>query len=316
VARFLNLVHWLPLLCTVAFAQKSQSIAWESFTIDVAKVRSLLAERGWVEVPERHSQANSPKIRLYLVRLAATTPKPGSPIIWLSGGPGIPGSQTLASPAWYSLFEDLRKHGDVIAFDQRGTGSSEPSLVVPGKLDLPSDKSVDSPEALQRLVAVGETVRRFTRDRGIDLAAYNTIESAQDVDAIRKALGVDKVVLFAHSYGTHLALATIKEHGPHIERAILGGVNGLDQRWRYPADSDAWLTNVAVKMRQDAKAANAIPDFKEQVKGVFTELDRDPIQIRQGNAVSLIGSRRYKSLSRFVVETFSLSKICRPYLPS
>jgi hypothetical protein len=30
-------------------------------------------------------------------------------------------------------------------------------------------------------------------------------------------------------------------------------------------------------MRQDAKAANAIADFKEQVKGVFTELDRDPI---------------------------------------
>lgn len=115
-----------------------------------------------------------------------------------SGGPGIPETRTPAS-GWYPVFEALRKYGDVIAFDQRGTGSSEPSLTVPVQFDLPSDKPVTCPEAMERLAAVGNAMQTRIRERGIDLSAYNTRVRAADVDAIRQALGADKAIIFAHS---------------------------------------------------------------------------------------------------------------------
>ena len=48
------------------------------------------------------------------------------------------------------------------------------------------------------------------RDKGIDLAAYNTEASADDLEDLRKALGAPKISLFGFSYGTHLALAAIR----------------------------------------------------------------------------------------------------------
>lgn len=76
-------------------------------------------------------------------------------------------------------------------------------------------------------MTIAENIRKEIRSRGINLAAYNTRESADDVNALRKALGIEKIILVAHSYGTHLGLAFIRRYGIHIERAIFGGVNGL-----------------------------------------------------------------------------------------
>jgi pimeloyl-ACP methyl ester carboxylesterase len=273
------------------FAQSSP-ITWEKFTFDAPQAGVVDAERRWLQVPERHAEPGGKKIRLYLVKLPATTGKPGPPIIWLAGGPGNSGSRTPAS-AWYPVFEALRKYGDVIAFDQRGSGSSEPSLTVPARFDLPGDKSVNSPEAISRLVAIGNTIRTTMQERGIELSAYNTRESACDVDAIRQALGVDKVVLFAHSYGTHLALAVIRQYGPHVERAVLGGVSGLDQRWREPVEGDRWLERVAARIRQDKTLTQ---DFVGQVKRTLERLDRDPILVQQNGAAVLIGKAEVQLL--------------------
>ena len=57
---------------------------------------------------------------------------------------------------------------------------------------------------------VAATIRTSISQRGIDLNAYNTSESAEDVELLRRALGADRIVLWAHSYGTHLALAVLR----------------------------------------------------------------------------------------------------------
>jgi pimeloyl-ACP methyl ester carboxylesterase len=155
----------LALLLTSAFAQPSP-IMWEKFKFNAPQVGVVDAERGWVQVPERHAEPAGKKIRLYVVKLPATTSKPGPPIVWLAGGPGNSGSRTPAS-AWYPAFEALRKYGDVIAFDQRGTGSSEPSLTVPMRFD-PLETSPSIPR--RRSVAWERLATRY-RQR------FETVES-------------------------------------------------------------------------------------------------------------------------------------------
>jgi pimeloyl-ACP methyl ester carboxylesterase len=184
---------------------------------------------------------------------------------------------------------------DVISFDQRGTGDSEPDLVVPGRFDLPSDVSITSSAAGNRLAALGRFIRTTLVSRGVDLAAYNTVESADDVEMLRRALGVDKVVLWGHSYGTHLALAVLKRHGAHVARALLGGINGLDARWRDPADSDAWLARVGAAMEAAAPAGVRVA-FVEQVKRVFEQLDKDPIRVPTREGDVLLGKSEIQVL--------------------
>jgi pimeloyl-ACP methyl ester carboxylesterase len=273
---------------SLAWAQSP--IVWETHILKTASGSEIESERGWLEVPERHARPDGNKIRLPVIRLRATGPNAGPPILWLAGGPGEPGTRRLAGS--YPLFEALRAHGDVIAFDQRGTGASEPSLTVPGQFDLPAGTSIESDETRARLVEIAGKIRDTIQARGIDLGAYNTQESADDVEALRQALGADKIVLAAHSYGTHLALATLKRHGRHVSRAILTGTNGLDDRWREPASSDRWLERVAEALRKESPAS----DFVAQVKRVFAQLEKDPIVLRQPSGDIRIGKSEIQEL--------------------
>jgi pimeloyl-ACP methyl ester carboxylesterase len=229
-----------------------------------------------------------------VVRLKTSNPSPSPPIIFLAGGPGNAGTRILTAPlAPYAA--RLRAFADIIAFDQRGTGASEPTLAVPGRFDLPSAVSIESREAHQRIATLGGIIRTTVLSRGIDLSAYNTIESADDVELLWRALGVERVVLWGHSYGTHMALAIIKRHGEHVVRALLGGVNGLDDRWRDPADSDAWLARVGAAAQADAPAGAPV-NLVEQVKRVFAQLDKDPIHVPTADGDVLVGKSEIQVL--------------------
>jgi pimeloyl-ACP methyl ester carboxylesterase len=186
----------------------------------------------------------------------------------------------------YPLFEALRAHGDGIAFDQRGTGLAQPSLLVDGRLDLPPSDSVNSPAARSRMTAVAALIRSTMADRGIDLSAYNTRESANDVDALRQALSTSRIVLAAHSYGTHLALAVVKYHGSGVQRLVLGGVNGLGDRWREPMAMDDWLTRVA----------SFGPDVAAQITRVLTQFEQQPLTVDTPAGRVLIGKSEIQLL--------------------
>src|SRR4029453_11111806 len=161
--------------------QQALSIAWEPAAFEAPVVGQITGERGWLEVPVRHSYPGGSKIRLPVVRLRTTNPNPGPPIIFLAGGPGNAGTRTLTGSLAPTAAR-LRAFADVIAFDQRGTGASEPTLAGPGRFDLPSSVSVSPRAATERIAALASLIRSTVESRGIDLSAYNTIESADDVE--------------------------------------------------------------------------------------------------------------------------------------
>ncbi len=116
--------------------------------------------------------------------------KEGRPVIFLHGGPG--GSIGEAS---FSFF-DLDKY-HVIAFDQRGTGKSEPFLER-------KDNSV--------------------------------FDSVEDIETIRRHYGFDKIILFGGSYGTTLALCYAIKYPQNVEHIVLRGVflgRDEDVKWLY-----------------------------------------------------------------------------------
>jgi pimeloyl-ACP methyl ester carboxylesterase len=109
--------------------------------------------------------------------------------------------------------------------------------------------------------------------------AYNTRESADDIEDLRVALGADKLRLWGFSFGTQLGLMTIRRHGEHIERAALVGVEGLDDTRKLPSSFDRYLADIGRLVAADPAWRRRIPDFIALVKSVHARLDREPRQV-------------------------------------
>ena len=241
-----------PLTLTpIIFAQTDYYLIQGQKTID--------AEEGRLRVPLRHGDPNSDSIGIHFVRFASTSDKPGPPIVYLAGGPGGSGSYSASGDRW-KLFQTLREVGDVIALDQRGTYYSDPYTLCPDSWDYPLDQPTD-------LALRTESAREFLEEcyaywsDSLDIKAFNSRESAEDLDDLREALGAERINLWGISYGTHLGLAYIRQHPDRVERALLAGVEGPDHSYKLPANLDRILLRVDSAMKEDEKLHKIVPDF-------------------------------------------------------
>ena len=78
------------------------------------------AELGHLWVPESRRKQSDRLIQIAFIRLKSSAPRPTAPIVYLSGGPGVPASGMARVPVYYELFEKLRQVGDVILLDSAG----------------------------------------------------------------------------------------------------------------------------------------------------------------------------------------------------
>ena len=227
-AVFLCLV-FLP-ACTVQDQSHSaERMAEVSIRFEARSGEVVDAFEGTFVVPENRASPDSRDLTLHYVRFPATSENPGAPIVYLAGGPG--GSGIWFAKQWrFPLFMAFREFGDVIALDRRGTGASNE---LPG---CTSSRMIDD-KILIKNIAFVETYQaalqeclRYWADQGIDVRGYNTMESVADLEALRVHLGVEKLTLWGISYGSHLALAALKEMDDRIERIIIASAEGLDQK--------------------------------------------------------------------------------------
>jgi pimeloyl-ACP methyl ester carboxylesterase len=205
--------------------QDAPAIRTEATQVRSYDGREAPAELVRLTVAERHDH---PGATLTVAALLLSTPaeSPATPVFFLMGGPGIPGTEMARVPPYFTLFQRLRESRDVLVLDQRGIGRSEPNLDCPLSGSLPQNAFL-SPAALVSFL--GQELTRCAaqwRAKGVEPTAYNTLESAEDIDALRLALGFEKIDLLAFSYGTRLALAYVQRHPANVGRIVLQGVNG------------------------------------------------------------------------------------------
>lgn len=264
--------------------------------------RAVSAELGWLTVPENHSRPSGPTIDLAFFRFRTAAPHPGAPVVWLAGGPGGSGTQD-AEGAILPLLLAVAESADVIALDQRGMGRSLPRLDCPGNFDLPLDRPMERDFVLAAFRERAEECRAHWTGKGVDLASYNTNESARDLDDLRRALGVPKVSLLAGSYGTHLALATIRLFETSIERAVLFGVQGPDHMERLPRDFQTVLEEIDRMVRRTPLLAERMPSFLGAIQIVLERLERDPVSAEAVDPAT--GDRRAVKVGKFDLQCFT-----------
>ena len=236
-------------------------------------------ERGHVIVRENRQKPDSNLIELVFVRFKSTTDKPGFPTVYLDGGPGSSAIGLAGMPDYMRAFQKLREVGDVILLDQRGVGRSRPNLTHRAAESLPLDAFADREVVVRAFKERAKAAANFFRSQGIDILAYNSVESANDVDDLRKALGAEKLNLVGFSYGTHLGLACIRYHGKNLNRVVLIGTEGPNHTDKLPSTSDASIRRLSALVARDPELGPKMPDLTDTLKRVLDRLEKEPITV-------------------------------------
>ena len=144
-------------------------------------------------------------------RLAGKQPSTTA-VVGLAGGPGqaaLPLAEFMAE----AIAPALRTR-DLLVFDQRGTGTSDPlgCQAVEGFSGGSVSKLFE-----QCALQIGPARGSFTSE-----------ESVQDIEALRVAGGYEKLVLYGTSYGTKVALEYAQQYPQHVEALVLDSVVPVD----------------------------------------------------------------------------------------
>jgi pimeloyl-ACP methyl ester carboxylesterase len=242
-----------------------------------------IVECGYLTVHEDHSNATSPFIRIAVAVVKSDSPQPRpDPIVYLDGGPGGSTLETahLVFEGWLGPFAQER---DVILFDQRGIGKSEPALDCKA-LNNAFRQSVEQDirrEALADLNVTALTGCHAQLSERHDLSDYNSAQSAADLNELREALGYAEWNLYGISYGTRLALTAMRDHPQGIRSVILDS--------SYPAEADLYADIIPNAQRAfdtlfagcaaSSSCSSAFPDLESVFYGLIDKLNAQPAEL-------------------------------------
>jgi len=192
-----------------------------------------------IQVPLNHfDTANTETLNVVFAVSPATGERKGMFIQAFPGGPGGEGVST-GGLSWFS--DAILEHYDIVYFDQRGIGLSNP-LSCPiayeanfmdylNASDQAGVEGLDTPEEQQQAIDDARTyAQNCVTEMGIDpakLAFFGTDQVAEDIDTFRAAIGDDKFMMYGVSYGTAVAQTYAAAHPDHLSGLVLDGTIDL-----------------------------------------------------------------------------------------
>ncbi len=267
-----------------------------------AAVRPCPREHGYVcdsvRVPLDRSGALPGTVDVHYA-LARRRPRGGRVLLALTGGPGQNGIPFASSFA-QDLAPALRGHR-LLVVDQRGTGRS-------GVLSCPE---------VQTLIGLAtvypEDVAGCARRLGPGRDHYSTTDTVDDIEAIRRRIGADKLAIYGVSYGTWVAEQYARRYPQRVERLVLDSVEP-------PALDDAFDVGVVVGVRRMLGELCTRGACRGITRDPLADLTTvvDGLRGRRLHAVvrDPSGGRRAVALSQFDLLSILVTSDLNPFLRS
>ena len=244
---------------------------------------------GYLVVPENRDEPDGAMVQVAVAVFPSTADTPASdPLVYLEGGPGGNILDALQFD-FDNRFGPFLAERDVIIFDQRGVGQSMPNLDCPEVRELQIELLDDALTAEEyneaEAPAVAACQSRLAGE-GVDLAAYNSVSNAADLADLRVALGIEEWNLLGISYGTRLALTTMRDHPEGIRSVILDSTVPLQSNLyeQGPANAQRAFDTFFAGCEADADCAAAFPDLESRFYTLVDEFNASPIDIEVDNA--------------------------------
>jgi pimeloyl-ACP methyl ester carboxylesterase len=257
------------------------------FALPEDYVQGQNVDCGYLVVPENRERADTRPIRL---AVAVFHPEGGATrsdaVLYLSGGPGGSVLEGLRYEFDSTYGPVLATGRDLILFDQRGVGRSEPALDCP-EVDALSREILDreyngrtltDAEILDLLVSRFERCAADLRQHA-DLSAYHSAANAADVALLRRVLDYEQVNLWGASYGTRLALTVMRDHPEGIRSVVLDSVYPLeaDLYVEGPANARRAFDRLFASCAENTVCREAYPDLESVFNETVATLNADPV---------------------------------------
>jgi pimeloyl-ACP methyl ester carboxylesterase len=238
-------------------------------------------------VPVDYDDPSKGTMQLFVARDPADDPdqRIGSLLV-NPGGPGFGGSYlAINASAIYS--EDLLARFDIVGWDPRGTGLSEPAIDCVDDYDryyAGTDITPDDDAERTQLVDLAKEYQDACASKNADVLQYiGTNNSARDMDRLRQALGEETISYFGFSYGSELGAVWATMFPDTVRAAVLDGAadpnadfltSGLQQTKGF---ENTLTTFLAACSADDSCAFHNEGDAEGAFDALMASIDETPI---------------------------------------
>ena len=236
------------------------------------------AECGTLVVPENRADPGSRLIALPVTRIPATSNDPAEPVFWLEGGPGLTNME-------FPEASRLTETHEVILVGYRGVDGSSvldcPEVVSELKHSADLLEEATAQAFTEALASCADRLRT----EGVDLAGYTLSQRVHDLEAVRIALGYDRINLISESAGTRTAMIYAWRYPERIHRSVMIGVNPPGHYMWDPQVTDDQLEHYADLCSQDATCRTRTDDLAASMRRTAADIpDRWLfLPIKEGN---------------------------------
>lgn len=257
---------------------------------------------GKLLVPENYQASTGKQISInFSVLPAIDNSKKKEPLMFLAGGPGQAAVELSAHLR--NRFSEIRKTRDLILVDQRGTGESNPL-----QCDEAKNKNAYQliPEDFNEK-EIKECLAKFSSD----LSQYNSENAIRDFDAVRKALGHEKINIYGGSYGTRAALVYMRMFPESLKSVVLDSVGPIEVPIGSFGLSSARSFNLLLEnCKKETACHQAYPQLADEFTQVLQRLDTRLVKLnithpRLGTPTAFVLSRS-KFISNLFMQLYSM----------
>ena len=267
------LVAAASLLALPAPAQEGPRLALEPCRLEHPYgLGSVEARCGRFPVPEDPEDPAGRRIELAVAVIPAVSAQARpDPLFLLAGGPGQGAQEAFVGTL--GAFAGVRRQRDIVLVDQRGTGGSNKM-----QCDMPQEmlEIEPSPERLRELSQ--QCLEALPGDPRL----YTTSVAVRDLDAVRAALGYQRINLYGGSYGTRVAQHYLRRYPDRVRSVILDGVvqPALALGPSVALDAESALQGAFARCEASPPCAGRYPGLRAEFDALRARLDQEPVTLR------------------------------------
>ncbi len=256
---------------------------------------SVDARCGTLVVPENPAEPSGRHIRLAVAVIPAISREPRpDPVFLLAGGPGQ-GAREAFVPLMGAL-AGIRRDRDLVLLDQRGTGLSNPM-----NCDIPEEAWNDEDVSAESFRSMAEDCLNALPG---DPRFYTTSVAVRDLDAVRDALGYERINLYGGSYGTRVAQHYVRRFPDRARSVVLDSVvhPTLALGPSLALDAETALRGSFARCAASPACAARYPQLGEQFDTLRDRLHISPVDVDLADPV-----KATPSAMRFTAGHFALA---------
>ena len=253
----------------LAVAAAAASLGQPALPLKPCVAQYTPARCGTFHVAENPAKPGGRTIGLKVVVIPSRR-KPAAPdaFTFLAGGPGSAAASEMPANA-LAMWPDVHERHDILLVDQRGTGGSNQMTCPPPK------REPKTPAAMGAFAA-----HCLDSLRG-DPRYYGSRIAADDLEAVRIALGYRALDVYGTSYGATLAQVYLARHPRSVRTLMLDGGTFVDVPFysRFAPNAQRALELLAKRCRADLGCRDHFPRWRQQLDTLVAGWNRQPVRL-------------------------------------